>query len=61
MDLYHLQSEHQIALITMTDSHDPDVRDWAGTCADYYAGRITVLRERLEIPVRTFDFRKFAI
>ena len=61
MNLNHLQSEHRIALIKMTDSHDPDVRDWAGACADYYAGRITDLRERLEIPVRTFDFRNHAI
>jgi hypothetical protein len=61
MDLNHLLSEHQIALIKMTDSHDPDVRDWAGTCADYYAGRIAVLRERLGIPVPAFDFRQLAI
>ncbi|MDB5726544.1 MAG: hypothetical protein JWQ16_3298 [Novosphingobium sp.] len=61
MNLNYLLSEQQIALIKMTDSHDPDVRDWAGTCADYYAGRITVLRERMEIPVRTFDFRNLAI
>jgi hypothetical protein len=61
MNLNHLQSEHRLALTKMTDSHDPDVRDLAGACADYYAGRITDLRERLEIPVRAFDFRNYAI
>jgi hypothetical protein len=57
LDLNHLLSEHQIALIRMMDSPDPAARDWAGTCVDYYAGRITVLRERLGIPVRPAGFR----
>lgn len=61
MDLNQLLSEHQIALIRMSDSSDMPTREWAGACADYYAGRITALRERLEVPVRTFNFRQIAI
>lgn len=61
MDLNLLLSEHQIALIKMSDASDVPTREWAGVCADYYAGRITALRERLDVPMRTFDFRQLAI
>jgi len=60
VDLNALLSQHQIALIKMTDALSPDAREWAGTCADYYADRISVLRDRLGVPVRTFDFRQLA-
>lgn len=61
MDLNQLLSEHQIALIKMADACDMPTREWAGVRADYYADRITILREKLEVPVRTFDFRQLAV
>ena len=46
MDLNHLFSRHQIALIDMMSADCEESRAWAASCADYYADRITDARRR---------------
>jgi hypothetical protein len=60
VDLNKLLYQHQVALIRMTDRSDHGARTWAGVCADYYAGQIVALRDRLGVPVRTFNHRELS-
>jgi hypothetical protein len=48
VDLNHLFSRHQIALIDMMSAPCDDSRSWAANCADYYADRIADARSRVD-------------
>ena len=48
MDLNHLFSRHQIALIDMMSAPCEESRSWAQCCADYYADKITEARARVD-------------
>ena len=60
MDLNSLLYFHQRALIDRVDATDLSARQWAGHCADHYAGQLEKLRQRLGVASRTFDYRDLA-
>lgn len=55
MDLNALLYHHQRALMDLAGGADSAAREWAGVRADHYAGQLVRLRQRMGVPVRTFD------
>jgi hypothetical protein len=60
MDLGKLFNCHRAALIDSAEGPNAEARQWAEECADYYGRRLVAMRDRLEVPIPTFDHRHVA-
>ena len=61
MDLNQLLFRYQISLIDMKNARSARLRRWAGECAEYYAGRIVSLRQKLGVNLPIFEHRTYMI